>query len=132
MLTSFLVAAIALAGATSACSQATAVWPTKGWASASPESQGVDTSVLEALDREFASGQHGYVDGMLVIRNGRVVYEKSYQQDYDALFDAQDQKTRGQYNYYDPDWHPYFERGPLHTMQSVGKSVTSALIGIAT
>jgi CubicO group peptidase (beta-lactamase class C family) len=131
MLRSFLVAAIALAGATSAYAQTTAGWPTKGWASASPESQGVDTSVLGALDRKFASGQHGYVDGMLLIRNGRVVYEKSYQQDYDAAFDAQDQKTRGQYNYYDPDWHPYFERGQLHTMQSVSKSVMSALIGIA-
>lgn len=131
MLRSLLVVAIALAGATSACTQTTVGWPTKGWASASPESQGVDTSVLEALDQEFASGQHGYVDGMLVTRNGRIVYEKSYQQDYDALFDAQDQKTRGEYNYFDPDWHPYFERGPLHTMQSVSKSVMSALIGIA-
>jgi CubicO group peptidase (beta-lactamase class C family) len=67
---------------------------------------------------------------MLVIRNGRIVYQKTYSQDYDAPFKGRDQ-TRGQYNYYDPDWHPYFERGPLHTIQSISKSVTSALIGIA-
>jgi CubicO group peptidase (beta-lactamase class C family) len=35
------------------------------------------------------------------------------------------------YNYYDPEWHPYYKRGQLHTMQSVTKSVTSVLIGIA-
>jgi CubicO group peptidase (beta-lactamase class C family) len=35
------------------------------------------------------------------------------------------------YNYYDPEWHPYWKRSPLHTMQSVSKSVTSALVGIA-
>jgi CubicO group peptidase (beta-lactamase class C family) len=37
----------------------------------------------------------------------------------------------GIYNYYDPAWHPYYKRTALHTMQSVSKSVTSALIGIA-
>lgn len=105
-------------------------WPTKGWKSSTPEAQGIDASVLDELDREFASGRHGYIDGMLVIRLGFIVYEKSYSQDYDRLFEGRDQ-ARGQYNYYDPDWHPYYKRGPLHTMQSVSKSVTSALIGIA-
>jgi len=43
---------------------------------------------------EFASGKHGYIDGMLVIRNGYIVYEKSYTQNYDQLFKGRDQ-TRG-------------------------------------
>jgi CubicO group peptidase (beta-lactamase class C family) len=58
------------------------------------------------------------------------VYEKSYENDYDELFAGKDQ-TRWQYNYYDPDWHPWYKRSRLHTMQSASKSVTSALIGIA-
>jgi CubicO group peptidase (beta-lactamase class C family) len=39
--------------------------------------------------------------------------------------------ARSQYNYYDPEWHPYYKETRLHTIQSVSKSVTSALIGIA-
>ncbi|HXV60117.1 MAG TPA: serine hydrolase [Vicinamibacteria bacterium] len=105
-------------------------WPTAGWKHSTPADQGVDVTVLDALDRELASGKHGYVDGMLVVRNGYLVYEKSYSHDYQALFEGKDPK-RWQYNYYDPDWHPYYKSGPLHTMQSVSKSVTSALVGIA-
>jgi CubicO group peptidase (beta-lactamase class C family) len=103
--------------------------PTKAWPEATPESQGLDRGVLDVLDHEFASGKHGYVDSMLVIRKGRVVYEKSYRQDYDKLFVGKG--APGIYNYYDPGWHPYYKRTKLHTMQSVSKSVTSALIGIA-
>ena len=36
-----------------------------------------------------------------------------------------------QYNYHDPEWHPYYQDTRLHTIQSVTKSVTSALFGIA-
>ena len=91
----------------------------------------MDPAALEALDREFAAGKYGYVDGMLVIRHGAVVYEKAYDhsKDYQRLFAGKGKP--GIYNYYDPDWHPYYKRGPLHTMQSISKSVTSALIGIA-
>ncbi len=91
----------------------------------------MNRAALEALDRELAAGKYGYVDGMLVIRRGAVVYEKTYDhaEDYERLFAGKG--APGIYNYYDPGWHPYYQRGPLHTMQSVSKSVTSALIGIA-
>lgn len=104
-------------------------WPTRGWQTSPPEDQGMDSRALEALDREFAEGKHGYVNGMLVVRNGHVVFERTYRHDYDRLFVGKG--APGIYNYYDPDWHPYYQRGELHTMQSVSKSVTSALIGIA-
>lgn len=108
-----------------------AAFPTKGWPESTPETQGMDRAALDALDREFAAGKHGYVDGMLVIRHGAVVYEKTYDhaKEYERLFAGKGKP--GIYNYYDPDWHPYYKHGPLHTMQSVSKSVTSALIGIA-
>jgi CubicO group peptidase (beta-lactamase class C family) len=104
-------------------------WPTRAWAESSPQAQGLDQSVLEGLDREFAEGKHGYIDGMLVIRNGAVVFEKSYRHDYDKLFVGKGAPAL--YNYYDPEWHPYWKRGDLHTMQSVSKSITSTLVGIA-
>jgi CubicO group peptidase (beta-lactamase class C family) len=106
-------------------------WPTRGWSRSTPETEGLDATALAALDAEFARGAHGYVDGMLIVRNGHVVFEKSYVRDYDAPFASAPDRVRGAYNYYDPAWHPYYQRGPLHTMQSVSKSVTSALIGIA-
>ncbi len=84
---------------------------------------------LEALDREFASGDHGYVDSMLVIRHGRIAFERAYSHDYDRLFVGKGAPHI--YNYYDPAWHPFYNRTSLHTMQSVTKSVTSVLIGIA-
>jgi len=89
----------------------------------------MSTAALDAFDAELASGAHGYVDCLLVTRRGRLVFERSYVHDYDALFAGRGEP--GMYNYYDPDWHPWYRRGLLHTMQSVSKSVTSTLIGIA-
>lgn len=107
-----------------------AVWPGREWAIAAPEAHGVNAEVLDAFHQELASGEHGYIDGMMVFRNGHLVYQEAYENDYEALFDSSDQPP-GQYNYYDPAWHPWYQGGELHTMQSVSKSVTSALIGIA-
>lgn len=107
-----------------------ASWPTAGWPISTPEAEGLNPAALAALDAEFAAGTHGQVTGMLLIRNGRVVFDRSYDYDFDRLFEGRD-PVRGPYNYYDPDWHPYYRHGSLHTMQSVSKSVTSALVGIA-
>ena len=101
------------------------------WTPSTPQAEGLDPAALQAFDRELASGKHGYVDSMLVLRHGKVVYEKSYDhsKDYRRLFKGKGKP--GIYNYYDPGWHPYYKGTKLHTMQSVSKSVTSALIGIA-
>jgi CubicO group peptidase (beta-lactamase class C family) len=105
-------------------------WPTRGWASSTPEQEGMDAAALTALDAEFASGTRGQITSMLVIRHGKVVFDKAYTHDFDKLFEGRD-PVRGPYNYYDPEWHPFYKHGKLHTMQSVSKSVTSALVGIA-
>jgi CubicO group peptidase (beta-lactamase class C family) len=106
-------------------------WPTAGWRESKPEAQELDLEALERLSQEFAQGRRGYVDGMLVIRNARLVFERSYPHDYAALFAKAPDRTPGLYNYYDAEWHPFFKKTPLHTLQSVSKSVTSALLGIA-
>lgn len=105
------------------------VWPTTAWPESTPEAQGIDRKTLEGFDRELKAGAQGYVDSMLVVRHGQVVFEREYVHDYDRLFAGRG--APGLYNYYDPAWHPYWKRSRLHTMQSVSKSVTSALIGIA-
>ena len=50
--------------------------------------------------------------------------------DYARISQGRD-LTRHHYNYYHPDFHPFWEGSRLHSLQSVTKSVNSALIGIA-
>ena len=124
-------ALICLAGCAAAPAAPPApAWPTKGWTMSTPEAEGFDVAALNALDAEFAAGRHGQVTGMLITRHGRVVVDTTYEHDFDQLFVGRD-PVRGAYNYYDPDWHPYYMHGALHTMQSASKSITSTLVGIA-
>jgi CubicO group peptidase (beta-lactamase class C family) len=111
-------------------SQTQAAWPTKGWEKSSPEKQKMDISRLSALHEKIKNGDYGYVDGMHIFRNGYLVYEKYYQHDYVKINKGRD-RSPGMYNYYNPDWHPFYKGSKLHTLQSVTKSVTSILIGIA-
>jgi CubicO group peptidase (beta-lactamase class C family) len=106
-----------------------APWPTRAWPTASPQSLGLDPVALEALEREIAAGKYGYIDGMLLIRHGRIGFEQHFAHDYRALFVGKGAPWI--YNYYDPDWHPFYKGTALHTLQSVSKSVTSTLVGIA-
>jgi CubicO group peptidase (beta-lactamase class C family) len=114
-------------------------WPTKGWPTATPAQVGLNAAVLDSIDKEIASGRYGYVDRMLVIRHGRVAYDRSYKQDYDRAY-GDSARTKnplnahdftGSYNYFNPWWHPTYRRGDLHTLQSVSKTITSVVIGTA-
>jgi CubicO group peptidase (beta-lactamase class C family) len=124
--------------ATSAASAQTP-WPTKGWPTATPQAVGLDAKVLAGLDSEITAGRYGNVDRLLVIRRGRVAFDKSYPHDYDRIYADSMHVTgalnphdeSGPYNYYNPWWHPYYRRGDLHTLQSVTKAITSAIIGVA-
>lgn len=115
-------------------------WPTKSWPPATPESVGLDSKVLAALDSDIAGGKYGYVDSMLVIRHGKVALDRSYEHDYDRIYGEEAAKPgplnphdpSGPYNYFNPWWHPFYRRADLHTMQSVTKTVTSVVIGVAT
>ena len=78
-------------------------WPTDGWRVSTPEAQHMSSSHLFAM-RNFLYTHPYQVDSVLVIRNGYIVYE-----DY-------------------PTGHTVTMR---HTLYSVTKSVTSAVMGIA-
>jgi CubicO group peptidase (beta-lactamase class C family) len=78
-------------------------WPTAGWRTATPESQGLDSAVLaEMLDHARSRGLP--IHSVLIVRNGQLVL--------------------------DAPFYPY-EPGYLHDVASVTKSVTSLLVGIA-
>jgi CubicO group peptidase (beta-lactamase class C family) len=130
---------IAAAPAAPAQTAAPTTWPTKQWPTATPQAVGLNAGVLDSIDAEITSGRYGYVDRMLVIRRGRIAYDKSYRHDYDRIYgdsarargplNAHD--PTGPYNYYSAWWHPYYRRGDLHTLQSVTKTITSVVIGTA-
>jgi hypothetical protein len=69
-----------LLGAGPGVTQSAAGWPTDDWKRSTPEAQAVDVEPLAALDAEFQAGKHGYIDSMLVIRNGSIIFENTYKQ----------------------------------------------------
>ena len=113
-------------------------WPTHGWNRGTPASVGLDESVLARLDGDLANGRYSLVDSFQVFRCGTEVYSRRYSHDYAKLY-GKEARTRGplnarlsgRYNYFDPAWHPYYRGTDLHTMQSISKTVTSAIIGVA-
>ena len=134
---SLALATIALVS--TAAAQPAPTWPTKGWPVTTPQAVGLNGAVLDSIDAEVSSGRYGYVDRMLVIRRGRVAYDRAYTHDYAKIYadsarvpgalNAHDET--GPYNYYNPWWHPYYRKEGLHTLQSVTKTITSVVIGAA-
>lgn len=101
------------------------------WPVSAPAAERVDAAALATLDAEIAAGKHGNVDGLLVIRHGKVVFDRRYARDYVAQ-DPDPSRASHPYNYYDPRWHPWYHGNTdLHTLQSVSKSVLAALYGVA-
>ena len=123
-----LFAAILLAGCNS--SQSDIVWPTDTWPISTPGEQGIASAAIDTLISDIRAGEYGKVDAFMLIRNGYVVADERFNQDYEALAADYD-TTSYQYNYYHPDWHPYYRDTALHSLQSVTKSVTSVALGIA-
>ena len=79
-------------------------WPTDGWLTATPESQGMSSALFQEV-QDYYTTENLPLDSMLVIRNGYIVYE-----DYPG---------------------PDYTQEMVHVMFSCTKSVTSALTGIA-
>lgn len=80
-----------------------AAWPTEGWPTAAPESQGVDSRLLLEMLETIQRERYG-IDSVTVIRNGFMVLDAAV--------------------------YPY-EQGAKHEVRSCTKSIVSLLIGIA-
>ncbi|MBT8479792.1 MAG: beta-lactamase family protein [Gemmatimonadetes bacterium] len=113
------------------------------WPRGEPSAVGLDVTPLADLAAEVADGEFGYVDRLLLVAEGQLVFDERYDQDYEEI-------SRGQsgpigcgtdacaspddihdFNYLHPDRHPFYRGRQVHTLQSVTKSVTATLIGIA-
>jgi len=127
-----------LAAALSSASLQQTTWPAKDWAVDTPAHVGLDEKILAAFDADISSGKYNLIDSFDVLRCGKLVYHRTYAHDYGTIY-GKEAKTRGPlnarltgpYNYFDPAWHPYYHGSGLHSMQSVSKTVTSIIIGIA-
>lgn len=102
-----LLLILALSTALSGCGQKAAFtpdyWPTEGWKTASPESQGMDSDILNNLFTEIES-QGLDIHSLLIVRNGYLVADAYY--------------------------YPY-QKEYRHLLNSVTKSFTSALVGLS-
>ncbi|RNC88511.1 MAG: class C beta-lactamase-related serine hydrolase [Allomuricauda sp.] len=86
--------------------------------------------VINVLNNDIKDGDYGLIDHFMLVHNGEVLADFQYQNDYETIAKKYD-TTDHQYNYNHPDWHPFYKNTDLHTLQSVTKSVTSILMGIA-
>lgn len=116
-----------------------AALPGQRWPVTTPQRAGVSAAVLDSIDAEVKRGDYGHVDRILVIRGGRLLFDRRYAHDYGTInADSARRATvlrlhdpTGAYNYFNAWWHPYYRKGDLHTLQSVTKTVTSIVIGTA-
>ncbi len=75
-----------------------------GWNVSTLEDEGMDTDLIEEVTDQIMNGEFHGIHSLLIVRNGSLVHE--------AYFEG-------------------FQRNSLHTIYSVTKSISSALIGIA-
>lgn len=135
-----LVSSLSLAQdqAKAATNSAEAHWPTRGWTQSQPAALGLDEKALSALGNDLANGKFSLVDSFAVYRCGELAFQRSYAHDYGQIYTKEAHErgplnahVTGWYNYFDPAWHPYYHGTKLHTMQSVSKTVTSIIVGVA-
>jgi CubicO group peptidase (beta-lactamase class C family) len=138
-----LALVLTMHAAASEVSAQTRPWPTDGWAVSTPEAQGLRAAPFAHLDSATRAGAYGLVDRLVVIRNGRLVFSARYEHDYREIShgfvsplgcgweSCETAEDIYQYTYVHPDHHPYYLGRDVHSLQSVTKSVTATLIGIA-
>jgi hypothetical protein len=110
----------------------------EGLAEGNTGSVGLDEEALASFDAELASGKYMLVDSFQVFRCGTQVFARKYAHDYGQIY-GKEAQTKGPlnarltrpYNYFDPHWHPFYHGTNMHTMQSVSKTVTSVIFGVA-
>ena len=112
-------------------SVADVAWPGAEWARVDPASLGLDQEAIEKLSGEIEAGQYGNIDSMTIIRHGQVAFEQHYEWDYAAQHKGLNYPSPPPWDYFNADAYPFYGDTDLHSLQSVSKSVMSALIGIA-
>jgi len=111
-------------------------WPVDSWEGSTPREEGLNAEQVAGFLRDLEEGAYGPLDRFLLIRHGRLVADARFEVDWtkrapEGASSAPYVAAYVQYDYDDPDHHPYFRGTRLHSMQSVTKSVISLGIGTA-
>jgi len=104
--------------------------------------QNLVPAAFRPLDAVIRAGTYGNIDRVYVLRGGKPVVDLRYERDYKTISRGKvsrigcgegctDPDWMHQYNYFHPDWHPFFQGRPVHTLQSVTKSIAATTIGVA-
>lgn len=113
------------------------------WQRSTLTEQDLSVAPIDALEARIGAGDFGNVDRLVIIRNGMLLVDERYGLDYREIsrgkrayigcgIDAcRDSTELHQFNYLHPDFHPWWQGRDVHSLQSVTKSVTATLIGIA-
>lgn len=101
---------------------------TSYWEISTLEKEGINALTIDSINQEIKKGIYGSVDHFLLLRNGKIVFDQHYTQNYDS---TKSETVNPQYNYDNTAFHPYLNKTDLHTLQSITKSITSILFGIA-
>ena len=103
-----------------------------------PESVGLDPVKLQLLDTEIVDGKHGMVDLIEIFRCGKRAFSRRYPRDYSTIYKTEasqvgplNQRLTGPYNYFDSALHPYKQGSEMHSIQSITKTITSIVFGVA-
>jgi CubicO group peptidase (beta-lactamase class C family) len=112
--------------------------PDGDWPAVKPAAVGLDVGALASFDADIAAGKYGLVDSLLVIRDAKQALARSYAHDYANIYGEfvrregpLNHDLNGPYNYFNSQFHPYYQHSGMHTMQSVSKTISSITIGIA-
>jgi len=106
-----------------------------------PAQQRLPTAFRQ-LDADVRAGAYGNIDRIYVQRDGKPEVDLLYERDYRSISRGRvsaigcgegcaDPTRMHQFNYFHPDWHPFHQGRPVHTLQSVTKSVAATTIGVA-
>ncbi len=118
-------------------------FPVASWETSTFEAEGLNRAPFDELESGIEKGVYGNVDQLLLIKNGKLVFDQSFSNDYEEIskgksgilgcgfMTCKDSTVFGDYNYYHPNWHPYYQNQQVHTLQSVTKSISSIMIGVA-
>lgn len=143
LLRTAIIAGALAASAVLAAAQQTTAPPTNGWPTATFAESRLDSTPLTAIKRGIDSGLYGHVDRLVVIRDGRMVANWRFARDYARIAAGKRSvigcgpgacdgySVQGEFNYFDPNTHPFYRGRDVHSLQSVTKSVVATLVGIA-
>jgi hypothetical protein len=113
------------------------------WPVSTLQDEGLASAPLLALMDSVRIGKYGNIDRFVVVKNGKLVMSERFARNYHDISRGQrmalgcgidactDSSELHDFNYLHPTFHPFYKGRAVHTLQSVTKSVTATLIGIA-